>query len=71
MERSGEMSLSLVAWRRARQISQKSMAEILGVHINTYQNWENRPGKISIENARLISKVLNVPLDDIDFTSKE
>lgn len=65
------MSLSLVAWRRARQISQKSMAEILGVHVNTYQNWENCPGKISIENAQLISKVLNVSLEDIDFTSKE
>ena len=65
------MSLSLRAWRRAKDISQESMAQKLNVHVNTYQNWENRPESIAIGNAIKISQILGVSLNDIIFVSDE
>ena len=61
------MSLTLRQWRRAKEISQEKMAELLKIHVNTYQNWEESPEKISIEKAREISSILNVDLDNISF----
>ena len=61
------MSLSLDAWRRARDISQREMSERLGVHINTYQKWETAPEKIGIGYALKIAEILDVDIDDISF----
>jgi len=61
------MALTLRQWRRAKEISQEKMAELLKIHVNTYQNWEESPEKISIEKAMEISSILNVDLDDISF----
>lgn len=65
------MSLTLREWRRVKEISQESMAERLQIHVNTYQNWEQNPGKIAFDKAVEISKILDVPIDEISFTSKE
>ncbi len=65
------MSLSLMAWRRARNISQQKMANLLEVHVNTYQKWEEKPENISINNAFKICKILDVPLDEIKFITEE
>ena len=65
------MALTLRQWRRAKEISQEKMAEILGVHVNTYQNWEETPEKISIEKAMAIAKTFGVSLDDITFRKEE
>ena len=62
------MALTLRQWRKAREITQEKMADRLGVHINTYQNWEKAPGKITIENSKKIAEILGVPLDDISFS---
>lgn len=59
------------AWRRAKDISQNDMADKLGVHVNTYQNWESEPEKISISNARKIAEIFGVSLDDILFEKTE
>lgn len=59
--------LTLRQWRRAKDISQGQMAERLGIHINTYQNWENDPGKISITNAAKIVDILEISPDEISF----
>ncbi len=64
------MSLTLREWRRVKEITQETMAQKLNIHVNTYQNWEKEPGKISFEKAVEISKILNVSLDDISFESK-
>lgn len=64
------MSLSLREWRRVKEISQEEMAEKLNIHVNTYMNWEKNPGKIGFLKAVEISKILNVSLDDISFTSE-
>lgn len=60
-------SQSLRAWRRAKEISQSDMADRLGVHLNTYQNWEKEPQKISISNAVKIAEILNVSMNEISF----
>lgn len=65
------MALTLRQWRRAKEISQEKMADILGVHVNTYQNWEEAPEKISIEKAMAIAKIFGVSLDDITFKKEE
>lgn len=57
--------LTLEEWRRARNVSQEKMAELCGVHINTYRLWEKSPGEIRIDNAIKIADFLNISLDDI------
>jgi len=59
------------AWRRAKEISQGDMAEKLNIHINTYQNWEKEPQKITIENAHKIADIFGVTIDDISFLPEE
>ena len=63
--------LSLRSWRRARNISQNEMATKLGVHVNTYQNWENEPEKITIANGKKIAEILGLNMDDISFEKEE
>lgn len=62
--------LTMRQWRRVRDFTQEEMAKRLNVHINTYQNWEQHPEKISIANAIKITQVLNVPMNDISFTKE-
>lgn len=62
--------LTLEEWRKAKSVSQESMAEALKIHINTYRTWEKNPGKIGIDDGIKISKILNVPFDDIFFGDK-
>ena len=64
------MALTIREWRRVKEITQEAMAQKLSIHVNTYQNWEKEPGKISWEKAVEISKILGVELDDISFESK-
>ena len=63
--------LTLRAWRRAKEISQDDMAERLDVHVNTYQNWEKEPEKISIANAVKIADILGVGMNEILFKSED
>jgi len=63
--------MTVRAWRRAREISQTEMASRLDVHVNTYQNWENEPEKITIANAMKIAQILGIELNDIDFVTEE
>ena len=61
------MKLTLREWRKAKEITISEMAKKLDVHPNTYQAWEENPGKISIENGIKIAAYINVPFDDIIF----
>lgn len=65
------MALTIREWRRVREISQEAMADKLQIHVNTYQNWEKDPGKISFEKAVEICKILGVSLDDVSFITQE
>lgn len=64
------MALTLRQWRKAREITQEQMAKALNIHINTYQNWEKDPGKISVTNVMKIAEVLKVSINDIIFNSE-
>ena len=57
--------LTLEEWRRARNVSQQKMADLCGVHINTYRIWEKSPGEIRIDDGIKIAEFLNISLDDI------
>ena len=64
------MALTLRQWRKAREITQEQMAKALNIHINTYQNWEKDPGRISVTNVMKIAEVLKVSVNDIIFNSE-
>lgn len=61
------MALTMKQWRKAKEITQERMAERLGIHVNTYINWEKEPEKISIENSQKIAEIFGIPLNDILF----
>lgn len=65
------MSLTFQEWRRARNISKKKMAQLLGIHENTYSSWEKDPKRISILNAFKIANVLKVNIDEIKFCKEQ
>lgn len=65
------MVFSVGSWRRAKGITQKDMSERLGVHINTYQNWEKSPQNISMENAQKIARIFGVSIEDISFKEEK
>jgi transcriptional regulator with XRE-family HTH domain len=63
------MILTIYQWRKVKDISQKKLAIIMGVHENTIRNWERHPEKLTIEKAEKIADALNVPIDSIIFLS--
>lgn len=63
------MRLGLKAWRRAKNITQESMAEMLGISVATYIAWEQNPLDIKIRVAYKIAEILAVNINDIDFTA--
>lgn len=65
------MALTLKQWRRVKDLTQKDMSNMLNVHINTYQNWEENPEKISVKHALNIAEIFNVSINDITFKKSE
>lgn len=59
------MKLTLREWRRLKEVTQEQMAEVCGVHINTYRNWEEKPSEIKISFAMKIADCLGITLDDL------
>lgn len=59
--------LTLKQYRLIRDLTQEQMAEIIGVHINTYRNWEESPGKISIDKAKKIAQALSISVNEVFF----
>ena len=55
--------------RMIQNFTQEQMASKIGVHINTYRNWEEQPQKISIEKAKKISAALNISINEIFFNN--
>lgn len=59
--------LTLKQRRLINDFTQEEMANKIGVHINTYRNWEEEPSKISIEKAKKIASALNISINEIFF----
>jgi DNA-binding XRE family transcriptional regulator len=62
------MPLTLKKARLISEKTQQEMADAIGVYIDTYRKMEERPEKVSIENAKKIAKFLNMSVNDIFFT---
>jgi DNA-binding XRE family transcriptional regulator len=63
------MTLSLKQARLIREKSQRDIADILGVHVQTYRKLEENPNLTTVEQAKKISAYLKVPYDEIFFAS--
>lgn len=59
--------LTLRAWRRAKDITQEKMAELLGISTATYIAWEQNPENIKVSIAYKIADTLDVDIDEIQF----
>lgn len=62
------MILTVRQWRAVREKTQREMAELLGVHINTYQKWERNPKIMDVCHAQKLAEIFEVDINDIDFT---
>lgn len=61
------MKITLRAARREKEISQKRMAQLIFVSMNTYIAMEKNPSKISIDRQTRILQVLKKKPDEIDW----
>lgn len=55
--------MTLRAIRLSKEVSKERMAEALGIHVNTYSRLEDDPGRITINQAKIISDMLDVSFD--------
>jgi len=62
------MVLTVRQWRAVRGKTQAEMSELLGVHINTYRNWEKTPHIIDVRHAQRLAEIFEADINDIDFT---
>ena len=63
--------LRLDEWRRARNITQRTMANALEISLPTYIKLESNPAKMKIEQAFKVAEILNVDISDIIFMPLE
>lgn len=59
------MRWSLEEIRRAKKKSQQELADVCGVHVNTYATWEKNPGKIPIDCAIKIADLFGMSIKEI------
>lgn len=59
------MQFSIKELRRAKNISQEEMADVCGVHVNTYRAWEENPATIKLFMAYIIADRLGIGISDI------
>lgn len=62
-----EKVLTLKKARLISEISQTDMAKAIGVSRGTYLKLERNPDMATIAQAKAISKLLNIPYDEIFF----
>lgn len=68
MDKGGDMmKLTLRQARLVREKTQDQMADILGVHVQTYRKIEENPEEATVKQAITLSKALAVPYEDIFF----
>ncbi|WP_088832678.1 helix-turn-helix transcriptional regulator [Paenibacillus tyrfis] len=61
------MELTMKKARMLAELTQKDVAEMLGVHVHTYTKWERNPDEISIGTAKQFSRIVNVDFEEIFF----
>lgn len=61
------MKFTLKQARLLADLTQKEVAEILGVHIQTYMKWERNPEEMSIGTAKQFSRIVKREFEEIFF----
>lgn len=62
------MTLSIRQMRLIKGFSQRYMAEKLKVHVQTYRRMEKFPGDMTINFAKQVAEILDMPYNDIFFS---
>ena len=63
------MPLTLKQARVINEITQQKMADLLGIHLDTYRKIEKNPDLATIEQARKIAEATGVPVEQLFFAS--
>ena len=61
------MAHTVREWRRIKEISQQTVADAIGVHVNTYARWEKDAADMPIRAGFILAQLLGVSVDDIIF----
>ena len=61
------MTLTLKGIRLLNLKSQRQLADLLGVHVQTYRRLENNPEDLTISQAKKIAAFFGVSYNDIFF----
>ncbi|MBR5172378.1 MAG: helix-turn-helix transcriptional regulator [Phascolarctobacterium sp.] len=61
------MQLTLKQTRLIKEKTQGEMAQMLGIHIQTYRKLEENPENVTIGQAKKISSFLKISYNDIFF----
>lgn len=61
------MQLTLKQTRLIKEKTQDEMAQMLGVHVQTYRKLEENPENVTIGQAKKISSFLDISYNDIFF----
>lgn len=63
----GELILTVKQARLMKGLTQKQVAEALGVHVQTYQKIEKRPKTATVDQAKIIAELTGFSVDQIFF----
>lgn len=63
--------LKVDEWRRAKNVTKRDMANLLGITVPTYDKFERNPSKMSVGMAKKIAEILEVDFSDINFFAEE
>lgn len=61
------MKITVKMARLFAGLTQKEIAEILGVHVQTYMKWEKNPEEMSIGTAKQFSRIVGIGVEEIFF----
>jgi DNA-binding XRE family transcriptional regulator len=64
------VKLTLKQARLLAELTQQEIAEILGVHVQTYMKWEKNPEEMSIGTAKQFSRIVKREFEDIFFDAE-
>ena len=62
------MVFSVKQARLISNLKQTDMAKKLGIHVQTYRKIEQNPDLATIEQAKKIAEIVEIPYDEIFFT---